>query len=72
MKLFLIVCLFPLFCFGQNTSKVDSLEKENLKEINMFYIAGLKKIRHDAILKCKFRKVHKLKSEIKTNKNKFK
>lgn len=134
MKLTIILCLFTSLCFGQNTSKVDSLEKgkADLKEINLFYtdaqtrssmnefcggcvnyidsimkiekntypigqgdliyrkklgdtvismhpfffdapvieinlfyIAGLKKIRHDAILKRKFRKAHEIKNEIK-------
>lgn len=69
MKFLLILCLFASVCFGQNMSKADSLDieagKRDLKQIHDLYIQGLRQIRHDAIIKWKFRYVHQIKIELK-------
>jgi len=43
--------------------RIDSLENE-LLEIKNLLISGLKAIRHDAIIRCKFRYAKKIKGEI--------
>lgn len=67
MKLILILCLSSFVCFGQ--SKADSIDlvkgKQDVKLIHSLYIQGLKQIRHDAIIKWKFRYVHQIKIELK-------
>lgn len=67
IALFLCIVV-SLTCSAQKKS-IDSLFYKDAQECKSLTIEGLKDIRHDAIIRCKFRYAHYLKLEIKKEEN---